>query len=132
MHVIRLRRPWNKSHPGGFGSTRIDVPESIANQEFPDETTVQYRRRFHLPAGLQSSSRVFLRVEGWEGQLESITMNGAALALEKNDINADITAQLQPHNHVEITLSSIPGQSARLSGEVSLAIDETDAASSLK
>ena len=84
-----------------------------------------------MPAGLQASSRVFLRVDGWEGRLESVKMNGVAVAFAKTDINADVTDQLQPHNQLELKLSGVSGQAARLSGEVSLAIDESGTGSSL-
>lgn len=127
MHFIRLRRPWHKSVPGDPLPRRIDVPEMDVTGSLHEELTVYYRRSFNLPSGLQPSSRVYLRVDGWEGQLETATLNGSALETGHSaKIDADISHLLEPHNEIELRLVSSPGQTARLSGEVTLAIDEAD------
>lgn len=107
---------------------RIDVPERDAQHCLHDELTFSYRRSFNLPSGLQASSRVYLRVDGWEGHLDSATLNGSQLEVGQSaKINADITNLLAPHNEIALRLTSLPGQAARLSGEVTLAIDDDDA-----
>ena len=127
MHVIRLRRPWHKSIQEGAAPVRIDVPELDVQHSLHDESTFSYRRSFNLPSGLQASSRVYLRVDGWEGYLDSATLNGSALEVGRaTKLNADITSLLESHNEIELRLASPPGQAARLSGEVTLAIDDGD------
>ncbi len=106
---------------------RIDVPELDLQHSLHDEMTFSYRRSFNLPSGLQTSSRVYLRVDGWEGHLDSASLNGSALDVRHaTKINADITNLLASHNEIALRLTSLPGQAARLSGEVTLAIDDDD------
>lgn len=125
MHIIRLRRPWQKGIQNGAAPARIDVPETDLAQHQYEELTFYYRRSFNLPSGLQPSSRVYVRVDGWEGRLDSAAINGFPLDVGRCDkIDADITNWLASHNEIELRLTSSPGQAARLSGEVTLAIDD--------
>jgi len=104
---------------------RIGVPEMDVADNLHDEQTFYYRRNFNVPSGLQPSSRVYLRVDGWEGHLDSATLNGSPLEVgHATKLNADITKLLESHNEIELHLTSPPGQAARLSGEVTLAIDD--------
>ena len=89
-------------------------------------TTYLYRRGFNLPSGLTPSSRVLLRVDGWDGQLESITVNGSPLETLSAKIDADITDLLRPHNEILVRLSDAAAAPARMSGEVTLAIQEPE------
>lgn len=124
MHIIRLRRPWQKNAGPDDKPRRIDVPE-IDHEPAPQRAqTSTYRRSFNLPSGLADSSRVYLRVDGWQGSLVSATLNDAPLPFGPNNIDAEITSWLRPHNKITITLAGGPGQKVRLSGEVSLAIDD--------
>ena len=123
MHVIRLRRPWEKSREDETGSARIDVPETVTNAA-DEPATFQYRRRFNLPSGLKPTSRVRLCVDGWQGRLESISINGVALEIGESIVNAEITALLEPHNQNLVRLGGRADQPARLSGEVTLAIED--------
>jgi len=122
MHVIRLRRPWHKSDHHGGTSARVDVPEADVDHEH-EERTFRYQRNFNLPSGLRASSQVFLRIDGWQGRLESAAVNGFPLPIEHSRIDAEITQLLEPHNQITLLLTGLPGQGARLSGEVTLAID---------
>ncbi len=127
MHIIRLRRPWHKTIQQGAVPLRIDVPEMDVADDLQDELTLYYRRSFNRPSGLQSSSRVYLRVDGWEGHLDSATLNGSPLEVGHSKMNVDITNLLESHNEIELRLTSPAGQAARLSGEVTLAIDDDGA-----
>lgn len=125
MHIIRLRRPWHKIAQDSSLPSRIDVPETNVADNQHEERTFSYRRSFNLPSGLQPSSRVYLCVDGWEGHLDSVALNGSALEVTcSTKLSADITNLLESHNEIELRLTSAPGQVARLSGEVTLAIDD--------
>ena len=127
MHVIRLRGPWQKGAGPDTVPVRIDVPEVEVvheSSQSPQDRTYDYRRNFNLPSGLQESSRVFLRVDGWQGRIESAELNGTPLDVSDGNINVDITSFLEPQNQIRLRLTNGPGQAARLSGEVTLAIDD--------
>jgi hypothetical protein len=125
MHIIRLRRPWCKSIETGGTPLQIDVPElNVEPTTNEQQQTSTYRRSFNIPSGLRDSSRVYLRVDGWEGCLESATLNGSPLDVGQSKINAEITDLLKPNNQITISLTGRGGQPARLSGEVTLAIDD--------
>jgi hypothetical protein len=124
MHTIRLRRPWCKSIETGGVPLRVDVPELNVETASSEQQTSTYRRSFNIPSGLRDSSRIYLRVDGWEGCLESATLNGSPLDIGKSKINAEITDLLKPNNQITISLTGSGGQPARLSGEVTLAIDD--------
>jgi hypothetical protein len=125
MHTIRLRRPWCKSIETGSVPLRVDVPElNVETTTSEEQQTSTYRRSFNTPSGLSDSSRVYLRVDGWEGCLEFATLNGSPLVVGKSKINAEITDLLKPNNQITISLADRGGQPARLSGEVTLAIDD--------
>ena len=123
MHVIRLRRPWEKARPDGSQASRIDVPE--ANDASADpQAAYRYCRRFNTPSGLSASNRLYLRIDGWRGRLESATINDHPLVVASSRINADITALVQTHNQITLVLAGHSGQSASLNGEVTLAIED--------
>ena len=124
MHIIRLRRPWRKSFGLHSVPLTVDVPD-VDGAATPDqEHTATYRRSFNQPTGLEPSSRVQLRVERWQGVMTSATLNNAPLQTGSTRIDTDITDLLQPQNQLAIVLTGRPGQVARLSGEVTLAISE--------
>lgn len=122
MHVIRLRRPWDRIRDGAVAE-RIEVPDCGPAAAEPG-IACQYRRRFHRPSGLQALTRVRLQISGWEGRLESITLNDVAVPIAGSTVDAELTGLLQPHNELLLTIRSLPGEPARLSGEVRLAIQE--------
>lgn len=132
MHSIRLGRPWRKCVLGSDAPMRIDVPEMDAAESPQEGLTFCYRRSFNRPTGLGPSSRVYLRIEGWEGRLESVAVNGFVMKFpDSARIETEITNLLAPHNEIEFQLTGQSGQAARLSGEVALAIDDTDQSSSV-
>jgi hypothetical protein len=134
MHIIRLRRPWQKIVGGNGPPFCIDVPEVDPPEVDPPEVdgapasdvkqTSTYCRSFNMPPGLEPFTRVYLRVDAWQGTLESVTLNAVPLPAGPTRVEADITSLLQPHNQIAIALSGRAGQSVRLSGEVTLAIDD--------
>lgn len=123
VHVIRLRRPWEKSCDGGRTWKLASVPEPIADS-LGDHPTAIYRRRFNQPTGLGESSCLSLRITGWEGTLESVTINAAHLETGETTIDAVITELVERHNQITVTLLRTETEGARLSGEVSLAIED--------
>lgn len=125
MHEIRLRTPWQRCREDGSDCARVDVPET-GHPPVADPGVFCYSRSFNLPSGLQPSSRVYLRIDRWEGRLEAVTVNGVALNVEHSNCNADITKLLRPHNEIALRLAGLPGQAARLSGEVRLVIDDSN------
>jgi hypothetical protein len=124
MHVIRLRRPWEKCVGDAAESIRIDVPETAATETLAAAAYFRYRRGFNLPTGLHPASRVYLRIDGWEGRLESVIINGKAIEVTERTISADITDLLETHNQIGVCLAGDVGMTVRLSGEVTLAISE--------
>jgi hypothetical protein len=146
MHVIRLRMPWSKTVDAVDGSrevNRVDVPDvsdstlvpaKVAIQKpgrvqkqgtDPDPCRVRYRRRFNRPSGLVGQ-RVFLRISGWQGQLESLQLNGVEIPICAGDasIEADVASLLERHNELIVSLWGNPQVPPSLTGEVVLAIDE--------
>ena len=144
VHVIRLRRPWEKSTDQGLRWERIGVPEPVESPEVespevespaaespaigPSEDTVEavvmYRRNFNSPSGLEPDTRVMLRVDRWQGRLVSVAVNESELEAETTTFLADITDMLRPHNQIVLRLTGSSRGPARLSGEVSLEIHE--------
>ncbi len=122
MYTIRLRRPWERSRIGSDQVDRIDVPELVASAGTAD-AEYRYRRRFNRPTGLTTASRVYLRISGWSGRLDSITLNGHVLAHAADQVDTDVSDLLQNNNLIELTLCGCTDQPARISGEVMLAID---------
>lgn len=117
-HIIRLREPWERQ-PLGDG-------------------TVRYTRRFHRPTGLDARSRVWLVVEGVEGDAE-VALNERVLARAISDQAAkevvgtahptrfEITELLRPENVVSIAIRQSPATKDRHTdgfGSVRLEIEE--------
>lgn len=128
MHVIRLRKPWEKESGSGGVLQRVDVPD-LEEQAVTDFTSVtRYRRRFNSPTRLRNA-RVRLRVSGWQGQLVSLRVNQSPIPVSEDvrHVDAEVTQLLRPHNEVEIALSGSGSVAACLNGEVSLAIEDTQA-----
>lgn len=138
MHVIRLRKPWSKTVDGSSEVHRVDVPDASATSVDPasqfavqnqgshqNRQKVQYRRRFNRPSGLVRQ-RVFLRISGWQGQLESLQLNGAEIPACPGDetIEADVASLLEDHNELMVSLVGNTQVPPRLTGEVVLAIEE--------
>ena len=127
MHIIRLRRPWSKSLGKNAVPVRIDVPEADTENVLYEDQPSYYRRSFNVPSGLRASSRVYLRVDGWQGRLASAIFNGSPLDIGDSEINTLITHLLEPRNQITLCLVGLSGRAARLSGEVTLAIEDPDA-----
>ena len=125
MHVIRLRGPWQRCRQDGSQPARIDVPET-SDQQPGQQGTFWYRRHFHLPSGLDSRSRVYLRIDGWQGLLETASINQIPLSVEHLRTGADLTESLQQSNQISLQLAGLAGQTPRLDGEVKLVIVDDD------
>ncbi len=143
MHVIRLRKPWSKTVDGRPEVHRVDVPdvahESIESEGFPGQKEgdvgqrvagpspcrAEYRRRFNRPSGLVRQ-RVFLRISAWQGQLESLQLNGVEIPVCPGDesIEANVESLLEGHNELIVNLLGDPQTPPILTGEVVLAIEE--------
>lgn len=128
MHVIRLKRPWEKTCLAIGQSQIVDVPEpGIANRDTTESGPGQssYSRNFNAPSGLESTSRVYLRVSQWAGKLDRVCLNGRVIdAVSTAPLELDITASIQRHNRIEIVLEDLPAQLAGMTGEVTIAIDD--------
>ena len=121
MHTIRLRRPWEKQLVGSDIVSRVDVPESISDSPVTESTFV-YRRRFNQPTGLDDAAKVHLRISGWSGQIDSVTLNGSPLRIAGDSIEVEVKSLLRAQNQIDIQLTDTAKASAALSGEVTLAI----------
>ena len=89
------------------------------------ELVVRYQRRFNRPTQLDES-RVYLRIVGWEGRLLGVHLNERPISMDgvSRDLDADVTSLLQAHNLLEVSLSGTASTVPRLSGEVTLAIED--------
>lgn len=126
MHVIRLRHPWEKRHLGSDVASRVDVPDKVNTGSIDPaqiQTTVQYRRPFNRPTGLDADDQVYLRVTEWSGKLDFITLNGHPIAIAKDAVFVAIRDQLALRNLIVIQLSQTTDQSPGLTGEVTIEID---------
>lgn len=124
MHEIRLRRPWEKRLKGQTETRRIDVPEAESDATLLEASSATYSRNFNRPPGLPQSARVHLRIEAWQGQLVSLTLNDHPLEITRPPLSCEVTEWLEPHNQIEIELCDADDQRARLTGEVVLVIEE--------
>ena len=95
MHQIRLRRPWQKRLSGQTESFRIDVPEAESDSQSPAGTSATYQRSFNQPSGLDDSARVYLRIESWQGDLASLTVNEQPLEVTSRPLTCEITERLK-------------------------------------
>ncbi len=149
MHTIRLRKPWSKSGAGVGGRCRVDVPDldspdldrperaggehakpasgsepGLASLECGEPAEVVYQRKFNRPTGLTDSSRVWLKISGWSGSLAEVQINGQRLTAGARPWRADVTAAIGLHNQLEIRLAANESGLPRLTGEVTLAIEQ--------
>jgi hypothetical protein len=126
MHVIRLRKPWMRTRePGDSTDDRVDVPDLDQARAIPVDSVLVYRRKFNRPTKL-SNARVYLSISEWRGQLESVMLNGDAVPCDASwtCFRQEITSRLKLHNELVIRLAQAPESAPRLSGEVSLVIEE--------
>jgi hypothetical protein len=132
MHVIRLRRPWQRCCDW-TADERVDVPdeEPFAAESDPRGTSVCYRRSFNRPTGLESHTTVVLRVSRWTGKITSLIFNGTPVTTSGFPLEVDLSRWIEPHNTIELTLESENEQTPRLNGEVSLNIAEHDGAAQI-
>lgn len=127
MHTIRLRRPWQKSCPGQTGASRVDVPDIplAADMEAAAEPQcVVYRRSFNRPSGLTTATRVWLIVSGWDGALAELSLNDQPLSACGPPLRIEVTAAIAARNGLQVTLVADECGPPRLTGEVTLAIEE--------
>jgi hypothetical protein len=128
LHVIRLKRPWEKICLDTGQSQIVDVPEpavvAAAEPTASKLAQMSYCRNFNAPTGLEASSRVYLRVSEWVGKLDRISLNGQVLDAAGSPFEADITDWIRPHNRIEIVLEDLPAKLARMAGEVTIVIDD--------
>lgn len=104
----------------------MDVPDVGPARE-PATSGVIYARKFNRPSGLDPDTRVALRIGDWQGSLDEVTLNGHPLPLGSPPLEIDVTGSLESHNRVEIRLSVSDDTTPRLTGEITLGIDRTDA-----
>ena len=104
----------------------VDVPETESDVELPADVSATYQRNFNRPSGLGGGTRVFLRIESWQGQLISLSVNDHPLEIATPPLMCEITEWLEPHNQIRLELRGVENEGARLSGEVALSIDEED------
>lgn len=120
MHVIRLRRPWQRKCAGQ--TQVVDVPDAI-DSPVP-AGIVSYRRSFNAPSGLEPSTILRIRIEHWSGKLVQLLLNDQPIGHEEMErVDLDVSGLLKPHNVLEVVLSD-DAQPACLTGEVTLAIEE--------
>jgi hypothetical protein len=126
MHEIRLRKPWIKTVDDSSTGFRVDVPELAGFDLERSVEVARYDRNFNRPSGLDDS-RVYLRITGWQGTLTSLILNQTSVPLdaEWTQIDLEIASLLESHNQLSVTLRGTPAQPPRLSGEVTLAIDDS-------
>jgi hypothetical protein len=128
MHVIRLRKPWTRTQePGGSTSERVDVPDlDPVTVNDGDSTFFVYRRKFNCPTSL-SATRVYLNISEWQGDLVGVKLNGDEVnqVVTSSGFREEITSLLRSHNELVVYLAAPPEQQPRLSGEVSLMIDDS-------
>lgn len=125
MHVIRLRKPWIRTLGDDGIECRVDVPDETCLETQATEWVACYHRRFNCPSRLQDV-RVYLRITGWQGQMTSLCLNAVPIPVNEtcHAIDVEVTALLRSHNELVITLSGTNQLTPRLSGEVSLGIDD--------
>lgn len=132
MHVIRLRKPWTRILSDGGVVDRVDVPDGDSfdcppSMESQAEIAVVYSRRFNRPSGVRRA-RVYLRITGWHGRLDVVTLNEHSVAVggDSHVVHAEITSLLRSHNELKLRLVATVTTPPRLTGEVELGIEEDD------
>lgn len=125
MHVIRLRKPWTRTLDDAGMACRVDVPDETIAATDGSWVVARYSRRFNRPSRLHDA-RVYLRIAGWQGEMTSLSLNAMQIPLNVADrlIQVDVTSLLQPHNELIVVLSGTDQTPARLSGEVTLGIED--------
>lgn len=134
MHTIRLRKPWQKQ-VGADVVQQTDVPDAIvvaAAQASSGASgqSVVYTRSFNCPTSLAADTRLWLRIDGWEGTLGRLTVNDVELAVgDDSAIRIDIRNVLQAANKLSVTLNCTKRNAdspapPRLTGAVSLEIED--------
>ncbi|MEM8667652.1 MAG: hypothetical protein AAGG48_09070 [Planctomycetota bacterium] len=120
MHSMRLRSPWQVDRGDGVFQ-RCELPDS-KQSEGP---TIAYRRSFNCPTGLESTDKVWLIIHGWEGRIESLSVNGQLLDMEEHEspTRLEISTWLLRSNRIELILAATGEVGSRLTGPVELAIE---------
>ena len=121
MHVIGLKHPWEKRIAGVNDCIRVDVPESESATDTKICDAI-YTRFFNQPTGLDSTSKVKLRITDWTGDLQLISLNGEKLRHDSPPIEIEITKHLADRNQLEIHLAPANEHPCRLNGEVTILI----------
>ena len=130
MHTIRLRKPWKRISLGDDTESRVDVPDLTPVSPSGDAVGLIYERRFNLPTGLETNSRVRITVSRWRGVLQNITVNDREVSAEASGtwdppgLDLDVSSLLRPHNTLRLMLAGSGDATALLDGEVSLVIED--------
>jgi len=127
-HRIRLRGPWQWEPlelrgPGPLpGPQRVTMPCRLADGGFAGFAgRVRMTRKFGYPGRIDADERVWLTIDGVEGQA-SITLNGQLLAANQQvACDFDVTGLLGPRNSLEVELDAA-NDHAGLWGEVALEV----------
>jgi hypothetical protein len=122
MHIIRLRKPWQRNRDGEGPAQRVDVPDKDSAAPRPARST-SYRRNFNRPSGLDPATKVLLRIESWRGDLKLVSINEQSLPIAEPPLVIEITEWLTAHNQLCIQIVDTNATLALLDGEVTLAID---------
>ncbi len=126
MHVIRLRKPWSKTIGDRDTVRRVEIPEPSGLELEAVGVVARYDRSFNRPSRLDDA-RVYLRIAGWQGKLNSLSLNEIMIPVGESStqVDVEITSLLQAHNQLSVTIAGTAIQPPRLSGEVTLGIEET-------
>jgi hypothetical protein len=99
-HRIRLRGPWEAT-PVGEEPRRVTIPCRLADWNLTDSPAL-LTRKFGYPGRIDADERVWLTLSHVQGSA-SLTLNGQLLGQAKDSaFEHNITAQLRPHNLLEI------------------------------
>jgi beta-galactosidase/beta-glucuronidase len=135
MHTIRLRGPWEYEPlecAGGEGSLppngKVTMPCDWGASLGSDfRGTVQYRRIFHTPTGLDLGEQVWLAFDAVRSEA-AVTLNGQPVGdFSTADCPAryNITAILTDDaNLLEVRVTHLGEQSGGIVGDVRLEIEE--------
>ncbi len=116
IHVIRLHAAWKRIEldESGvvLGEQSLSLPDTISLA--PTTSHLVYRRNFNMPAGLNSSNRVYLDAQLLTVAVQ-VTLNEKLIELTNRSATLEVTTLLQPHNRIEIKVPASAMAIARVS-----------------
>jgi hypothetical protein len=126
MHVIHLRRPWERLSKTERQPVVVDVPDvsDLNGTTMSSGDLVKYRRGFNAPTGLTAGETMGLYIGAWQGRLVSVQINETLAAAANAPLVLDLSNSLAGFNKIEIVLMSEFGELPRITGDVLLQIRE--------